>query len=230
MPDDGGFERADTSARIGAMRLQKRSHACLVVDTAGARLVIDPGGFSPGAEDVDGVTAVLLTHQHADHVDVDRLRALLDRNAGAQVVADVGTAQRLRDDAGLEATVAEPGDVLELGGARVEVVGDGLHAEIHPDLPRVPNVGYLVDGRLLHPGDALTVPDRPVEILAVPAVAPWMRVADAVDYLRAVRPRVAVPIHEAVAAVPQLYYGQLRDLGPEGTELRVLDDGDPVEL
>jgi hypothetical protein len=91
-------------------------------------------------------------------------------------------------------------------------------------------VGYLLDERLLHPGDALDVRDREVEILALPAMAPWMRMSEAVDYLRAVKPRIAVPIHEALLRSTDLYYGAFRGLGPSGTELRVLDDGEPVDL
>ena len=105
------------------------------------------------------------------------------------------------------------------------------HAVIHPDIPRVANVGYLVGGRLFHPGDALTEPGEPVEVLAAPAGAPWLLLADAVDYLRRVGPRVAVPVHEKVLSEAgiKIHYGRLEDLAGEGTSFRVLDDGKPVE-
>jgi L-ascorbate metabolism protein UlaG (beta-lactamase superfamily) len=210
------------------MRLRKLGHACLLVSSGDARILIDPGTFSSGFEDLDGLTAVLVTHQHPDHVDVARLPQLLERNPQARLVADVGTAQQLRDDHGVEATVAGAGDTYDFG-VRVEVVGD-LHAQIHPDIPRVPNVGYLVDGRLLHPGDSLEVRDRQVEILALPTMAPWMRLADAVEFLRAVAPRTAVPVHDGLLRSPDLYYGAFRGLGPDHTELRVIDDGEPITL
>ena len=106
------------------------------------------------------------------------------------------------------------------------------HAAVHPDLPVVPNVGYLVGGRLFHPGDALTVPGAPVELLAVPAGAPWLKLADAVDYLRRVGPRVAVPVHERVLSEAGIrsHYRQLEQLGGQGMSFQVLDDGRPVEL
>lgn len=217
-----------SSRHDGGMRLRKLGHACLLVDTGSARILLDPGTFSAGLDDVDGLTAVLVTHQHADHVDVARLPQLLAANPDAQLVADVATAQMLRDDHGIDASVAGAGDVYDVG-VRVEVVGD-LHAEIHPDIPRVPNVGYLIDDRLLHPGDALDVRDREVEILAVPTMAPWMRLADAIDYLRDVAPRTAVPIHEGLLRSPDIYYNAFRGLGPDHTELRVLDDGVAIQL
>jgi L-ascorbate metabolism protein UlaG (beta-lactamase superfamily) len=212
----------------GSMRVQKLGHSCLLVTSGGVRLLIDPGTFSPGFDDVDGLSAVLVTHQHPDHIDVARLPQLLDRNPEAQLIADAATAQTLRDDHGIEATVASAGDIYDLG-MRVEVVGD-RHAEIHPDIPRVPNVGYVINDRLLHPGDSLDVIDRDVQVLALPTMAPWMRMADAVEFLRAVAPRVAVPIHEALLKSPDLFYGAFRGLGPDGTEVRVLDDGEPVDL
>jgi L-ascorbate metabolism protein UlaG (beta-lactamase superfamily) len=210
------------------MRLRKLGHSCLLVDSGDARVLIDPGTFSAGFEQLDGLSAVLVTHQHPDHIDVERLPVLLGRNPSAQLIADAATAQTLRDNHGIEASVAHAGEVFEVG-MRVEAVGD-MHAQIHPDIPRVPNVGYLVEGRLLHPGDALDVTDRDVEILALPTMAPWMRMAEAIDYLRTVAPKVAVPIHDGLLKSADLFYGAFRGLGPAQTEVRVLDDGQPVEL
>ena len=35
-------------------------------------------------------------------------------------------------------------------------------------------------------------------MLGLPTGAPWLKLSEAVDFLRAVAPRTAVPIHEAV--------------------------------
>ena len=224
----GGCNRIPGLSHDGPMRLQRLGHSCLFVDAGDARLLIDPGTFSSGFEELDGLTAVLVTHQHPDHLDVTKLPGLLERNPSMQVVTDSATAQMLRDDHGIEASVANGGDTFDLG-VSVEVVGE-MHAPIHADIPRVPNVGYLVEGRLLHPGDAIDVTDRDVEILALPTMAPWMRMAEAVDFLRAVSPKVAVPIHDGLLRSPDLFYGAFRGLGPQSTEVRVLDDGAPAEV
>jgi len=210
------------------MQLQKFGHSCLLVETGEGRLLIDPGTFSAGFEQLDGLTGILVTHQHPDHLDVERLRPLLDRNADAQLVADPATAQILHDDHGIEARVASTGDRIDLG-VDVEVVGQ-QHAEIHRDLPRIPNAGYVIDGRLLHPGDAIDVTDRQVELLALPTMAPWMRMSEAVDFMRAVQPRAVIPIHEALLRSTDLYYNAFRNLGPKDAELRVLDDGEPIQV
>ncbi|HEX6676528.1 MAG TPA: MBL fold metallo-hydrolase [Actinomycetes bacterium] len=213
------------------MRLTKFGHSCLLVEEGRARVLLDPGALSGGFEELEGLTAVLFTHQHADHLDQQRLQGLLGRNPGVRVVSDEGTAEIL-GKAQVEVEVVHDDDEFEVAGVGVRVAGRD-HAVIHPDLPLVPNVGYLVGGRLFHPGDAFTVPGQPVEVLAVPAGAPWLRVAEAVDYLREVRPRVAVPVHEKVLSPVgvSLHYRQLEHLGMgEGGTLQVMDDGKPVEL
>ena len=212
------------------MRLTKFGHSCLLVEEGGARVLLDPGSFSEGFETLEGLTAVCLTHQHVDHVDPERVRPLLDRNPGVRVVSDEGSADAL-GEAGADVEVVHDGDELALGGLALRVVGRD-HAAVHPEVPVVPNVGYLLGGRLFHPGDALTMPGEPVEVLAVPAGAPWLKLADAVDYLRKVGPRVAVPVHEKVLSEVGIssHYRLLEQLGGPGTAFEVLDDGRPVEL
>jgi L-ascorbate metabolism protein UlaG (beta-lactamase superfamily) len=215
------------------MQLTKLGHSCLLLGDGQARMLLDPGTLSGGFEELEGLTAMLYTHQHADHLDLERLRGLLDRNPRVRVVSDQGSAEPL-GEAGAAVEVVHDGDELEIGGVGVRVVGRD-HAVIHPDIPVIPNVGYLVGGRLFHPGDAFTLPGQPVEVLAVPAGAPWLKVSEAIDYLRAVRPKVAVPVHEKVLSPigVSLHYRQLEQLGAGGgggMTLGVLDDGRPVEL
>ena len=212
------------------MRLTKFGHSCLLVEEGRARMLFDPGTLS-GFEELEGLTAVLVTHQHNDHLDRDRLRGLLDRSPRVRVVSDEGSAELL-GEAGAEVQVVHDGDELEVGGVGVRVTGRH-HAVIHPDIPVIPNVGYLVGGRLFHPGDAFTPPGQPIEVLAVPAAAPWLKLSEAIDYLRQVRPKVAVPVHEKVlsAAGVSIHYRQLEQLGAaDGTTFQSLDDGKPVEL
>jgi L-ascorbate metabolism protein UlaG (beta-lactamase superfamily) len=209
------------------MRIQKFGHACLLVEHADARLLIDPGTFSPGFEGLTGLTGILITHQHYDHLDQDRLPTVLERNPAAVVHADEATAGQLADK-GYQMQAVHHGDVLDLG-APVQVFGRD-HAQVHPDVPVIPNVGYLVAERLFHPGDSFTRPDLDVEILGLPTAAPWMKAAEAVDYLRAVHPQVAVPIHEALMTRPELHYGLFEALAPTGTQVRVIDAGEPIDL
>jgi L-ascorbate metabolism protein UlaG (beta-lactamase superfamily) len=209
------------------LKITKYGHSCLRVVDGSATILIDPGVFSTGFEELTGLTAVLVTHQHPDHLDRDRLSAVLAGNPGVSVYADEATAGQLAE-AGVEATAVHSGDQLDVG-TPVQVVG-GVHAVIHADIPVIPNVGYLIGGRLLHPGDSLVVPDQDVEILAVPASAPWMAAKEAVEFFRAVKPAVAFPIHEKVMANTAMVYGLLSRLGPPDTRWIDLDDGHTEQL
>lgn len=179
-------------------------HACVRLERGGRRLVLDPGAFSDLSV-LDDADAVLVTHEHVDHVDVARLAAALGARPELVAWAPAGLAGELTE-AGAPADRVHPaadGDAFEAAGFAVRAVGEP-HALIHPDVPRPQNVAYLVDGALLHPGDAFTPPPAgaEVEVLLVPVAGPWMKLAEAIDYVRAVRPRVAAPIHDAILSDP----------------------------
>ncbi len=202
-----------------AVQITHFGHSCVLLDTGAARLLVDPGTMSTDFETTTGLDAVLVTHQHADHLDADRLQAVLRANPGARLIVDADTAAKIPQ---FDHEVVAPGAVFDVAGAHVEVLG-GQHAVIHADIPVVTNNSYLVDGTHLHPGDAFTVPPNPVEVLFLPTGAPWLKLGEAIDYLRAVAPRTVVPIHEAVLANPRMAYGTFEGLKPAATELRVLD-------
>ena len=206
------------------MELTHFGHSCLLAEFGAATLLFDPGNFSHGFEGITGLSAILITHQHPDHADRERLPALLAANPGAALYADPQTAAELGGDW----RAVHVGDELTIDGLTVRGVG-GRHAVIHPDIPVIDNISYLIGdsghpARLMHPGDALFVPDEPVEVLAAPAAAPWMKISEAVDYLRAVAPQHAVPIHQGIVAPEArgIYYGRLTEL--TATDFRVLTE------
>lgn len=209
------------------MRVTKYGHSCLHVTEGSASVLLDPGAFSSGFESLTGLTAVLITHQHFDHVDADKLSTLLTANPGATVYADAQTAAALGGK-GIEVTTVQAADEFDVG-VPVSVYG-ARHAVIHKDIPVISNVAYLIDGRLLHPGDSFTEIDRPVEILALPVSAPWMAVKEAVEYVRSVSPSYVVPIHEQVLARPAMVYGMLEPLIPGSARWVLMDDGQTREF
>lgn len=205
-----------TTAYAYPMQITRLGHSCLLVEDDNARLLVDPGTYSHGFETLTGLTGILVTHQHPDHLDRSRFGEVLAKNPGVALYTDPQTAAMLQTD-GIAAVAVAAGDTLPDLGTHVSVHGHD-HAVIHRDLPVVDNVSYLIGGRLLHPGDALLVPETPVEILALPAAAPWMAVKEAVDYHRTVSAAHAFPIHTSVLSDGglELHLRLLENLGPDG--------------
>ncbi len=204
------------------MELTHFGHSCLLAEFGVARILFDPGNFSHGFEGITDLSAILITHQHPDHADPQRLPALVEANPNAALYADPETAAML----GGRWQAVHAGDTFTVEDLSIRGVG-GRHAVIHPEIPVIDNISYLVGdeehpARLMHPGDALFAPDEPVEVLATPAAAPWMKISEAVDYLRAVAPRHAVPIHQGIIAPEArgIFYGRLTEM--TDTDFRVL--------
>jgi L-ascorbate metabolism protein UlaG (beta-lactamase superfamily) len=181
-------------ARLEIMRLTKFTHACVRLENDGRKLLIDPGIWAED-EALRDVTDILVTHEHFDHIDVDRITALAALGSDIVVHAPAPVAEQLRAIAGQVRTV-EVGDTFTASGFHVTAVG-GRHADIYDGLPGCANIGYLVDG-VYHPGDSLFVPDRRVTTLLVPTSAPWLKLAEAIDFVRAVGPTHAYSIHDAM--------------------------------
>ena len=178
------------------MRFTKLGHSCVKLEKDGAVLVIDPGGFSDAPAVLPGASAVLVTHEHPDHLDADAIRAALSSDADLTLWANQSICAQFTDF-GDQVREVRHGDALDVAGFSVHVYGVD-HALIHPDIPLVVNTGFLVEGELFHPGDSFTVPEEPVGTLMVPISAPWLKAGEMIDYFRAVGPARGYAIHDAI--------------------------------
>ncbi|MFE4856679.1 MBL fold metallo-hydrolase [Streptomyces sp. NPDC056670] len=175
------------------MLLTKFGHACVRMEKDGCRLVVDPGGLTE-PQALDGADAVLVTHEHFDHFNEAVLREAALHNPALRIWTNSSVAGRL-DGLGARVTAVGEGESFTAAGFDVRVYGT-WHAPIHPDVPRVGNIGFLVDDALFHPGDALTVPDTTVDTLLLPVHGPWSTTGQLIDYVRAVAPQQACAIHD----------------------------------
>ena len=178
------------------MRITKFGHACVRIEHDGQVVVVDPGAFTE-REAVDGATAVLITHEHIDHLDLDNLRAT---DAPIWTIEAVRTQIADGDPAVAErVTVVSPGQQVDVG-LPVTAVGE-LHAVIHDDLPRFFNSGFVVDvgsTRVYHPGDSFTPPGGPVDVLCLPIHAPWSKISEVIDFGRSVDAAHTVAVHDGL--------------------------------
>ncbi|MYY10415.1 MBL fold metallo-hydrolase [Streptomyces sp. SID4919] len=210
------------------MKLTKKTHACVRLEKDGRSLVVDPGGYTE-QDATRGAAAILVTHEHPDHFSEERLRAALDADPATTVWTLRSVAAQLSAAYPGRIRTVGHGDTFSVAGFDVEVHGE-LHAVIHPDIPRITNVGFLVDGSVFHPGDALTVPGRPVDTLMLPVHAPWNKISEVIDYVREVGPRRAYDIHDALLTdlARPLYDRQIGSLG--GAEHLRLAPGGTADL
>ncbi|GAA4664889.1 MBL fold metallo-hydrolase [Frondihabitans cladoniiphilus] len=174
------------------MKVTKYEHAALVVEESGRRLVVDPGSFTRSLGDIADVDAIVVTHEHADHWTPEQLSALLATNPGAKVFGNAGIAAALE---GFAVETVADGQTVEVGPFTLTFAGT-THATIHSTVTVPANTGVLVNAKLFYPGDAFFVPPFPVEVLAAPVGAPWLKIGDAMDYVLAVKAARSFPVHE----------------------------------
>lgn len=213
------------------MELTKFTHSCVRLDDGPHSVVIDPGVFSEVEDALDGASAVLITHEHPDHVDVDKVRTAAQRDPSLCIWAPAPVTEAL-DDLGEQVVVVGPGESFEAGGFAVRTFG-GQHALIHPLIPMVANVGYLVDGAVYHPGDSFVVPDAAVQTLLLPTAAPWSKASEMIDFAVSVRAPRAFQIHDSIVtpAFAGIVEGHLQRIaGPFGVEFTHLDPKQTVSV
>jgi L-ascorbate metabolism protein UlaG (beta-lactamase superfamily) len=213
------------------MRFTKLGHSCVRLEKDGAVLVIDPGGWSDAAAALAGAAAVLVTHEHPDHLDADALRAALQADPDLTLWANPSITAQFTEFGG-RVHETRHGDALSVAGFDVHVYGRD-HALIHRDIPLVLNTGFLVNGDLFHPGDSFTVPEDPVRTLLLPISAPWLKAGDMIDYFREVAPARGYGIHDAIlndnglALVTRLMSVAA---APSGVPVARLEPGTSLEL
>lgn len=213
------------------MKLTKFNHSCVRLEDGSHTLVIDPGAFSTPAEALAGADGVLITHEHPDHVDVDALLAAAAEQTDLRVWAPASLAGTLAA-LGDRFTAVGPGEEFDAVGYDISPIG-GQHALIHPLVPIISNVGYVVNGLLYHPGDSFIVPPASIDTVLVPIHAPWSKVGEVIDFIIATKAKQSFQIHDGLLNATGLGMVEgmaTRFAGVYGSTFTHLDPSDSVEL
>ncbi|KKQ08048.1 MAG: putative Zn-dependent hydrolase of beta-lactamase fold protein [Parcubacteria group bacterium GW2011_GWB1_36_5] len=176
------------------MKIKKLGHCCLVIEVNDRKIMTDPGAFSTTQIKEKNISVVLITHEHQDHLHIDSLKKVIENNPNVIVITNKAVG-KLLNEAGIQYIKTEEGEKYDLSG--VNIVGFGnIHAEIYGTYGQVQNTGYMINS-LCYPGDGFANPNMKVDILALPVTGPWMRIKDAIDYAKNIKPRIVFPVHDA---------------------------------
>lgn len=175
------------------MKLTKYQHACVVLEDRGQKLVIDPG-WTDTFGDSSSIVAVVITHKHVDHCNPDHVAAIAAANPAVQIFGTQQVAEALPDH---DVTIAQPGQSVQVGPFTLAFYG-GQHATILPSMPADQNIGVLVNNAFYYAGDSFVAPGVPVQLLALPVSAPWLKFSEAADFLTTVHPTTCFATHNAI--------------------------------
>lgn len=185
------------------MKITKYIHSCLLIEKGADKILFDPGLFSfvegiIKPSQFQDIGAIILTHNHPDHIDADSLKEIIENNREAVVLANSEIVGKL----GEKDITAE---IFETGKRAVNSFAlkalDAPHEAILADeIPQ--NTAYIIDDKILHPGDSLSrnlYPRKGIEVLCLPTMAPWETELQTFEFAKQMSPQTVVPVHDGYA-------------------------------
>lgn len=213
------------------MKIKKLGHCCLIIEIKGKRIMTDPSNFDYGGDSVleENLDLILITHEHADHLHIPTLKEILIKNPNVSIITNTSVGKLLEVE-NISYRKVEDQESFDFEGINIFGFGD-KHAQIYEDYGQVQNTGYMVD-EFCYPGDSLTLPNKKVDILALPVLGPWLLMRDAIDYAKEIKPRIVFPVHDAplkpfagfVYKIPEHFLSKV------GIEFKKLEIGKVEEL
>ncbi len=211
------------------MKITKFGHCCLLIEEGGARILTDPGTYSAGQNNLTNIDVILITHEHADHIDLSSIKILISKNPQAVIMTNTGCSALLKKER-IKYKLLEHGESVEINGVLIEGFGE-KHAIMYPTLTPANNTGYFIGNRFFYPGDALYNPGKKVEILGLPVAGPWLKLSEAIDYTKEINPKICFPVHEGILKTPgSVHVIPPSILGPLGIEFKILKEGESAEF
>jgi L-ascorbate metabolism protein UlaG (beta-lactamase superfamily) len=185
----------------------------------GLVIYIDPWQLEGGPP----ADVILVTHGHRDHLSPEDIAKI----AGPDTVY-VCSASCSAEVTGTVHAV-NPGDVVELGGAHIEVVP--AYNTNKPNHPKeAGHVGYIIDiggRRIYHAGDTDVIPEMDsirCDVALLPMGGTYtMDAAEAAQAVARINPRVAIPMHWGRIVGKPGDVQRFRDMVPASVEVVILE-------
>lgn len=177
------------------MRLTKYEHACFTVEIDNQLLVVDAGNMTDDLPTLTNIAAIVVTHEHSDHFDPMKIETMIANNPDAVVYGPADVVSQLNDS--VPSRVVYPDDSVVSGSFTLEFFG-GEHQKPFRDSPTVANVAILINEKIYHASDSFVNPGKAVDTLLLPVSGSWMSSQMARDFLFDIKPRLAIPSHDAI--------------------------------
>ncbi len=183
-----------------------------MIEIQGVRFLTDPGNYTTLQNEIKNIDAVIISHEHTDHLHIESVKTILKNNPGAIIISNSSVGKILEKE-NISYTKISDGEEIKIKD--ISISGHGQkHAPIYEGYEQTENTGYFFDKKLFYPGDAFTKIDEKIDILAFPIAAPWLNIQQAMDYVLEIKPRVAIPVHDGgltkntgiVKRLPELYF------------------------
>jgi L-ascorbate metabolism protein UlaG (beta-lactamase superfamily) len=214
------------------MNITKLGHCCLILESDGVKILTDPGSFTiEETKAITGINIILITHEHQDHFHIESIETVLKNNPEAKVVSNAAVV-KLLSEKNISCTIVGDGQSAEILGMLIEGFGKD-HAPIYGAMNLVENTGYMVANKFYFPGDSFYDPKKPIDVLALPVAGPWMKISEAIDFAKKVKPRTAFGVHDGMIVpgfggfVAQMLQNFLK---PDGVEFVALGAGETKEF
>jgi L-ascorbate metabolism protein UlaG (beta-lactamase superfamily) len=227
----GHYNIGNSKIKRDKMKIKKIGHCCLLIQEHNTRILTDPGNFSSGQDEVENIDAVLITHEHGDHLHIESLKTVLKNNPKARVFTNKSVSRLLVDN-DIRYEILDDGKKTMIENVSIEGFGKD-HALIHKELPCVENTGYLINDRFFYPGDALTIIKKKLDILALPVAGPWVKISESIDYAKKMKPKKCFPVHDGMIIPDRInafHAHPKRVLATHGIEFIPLLANDYIEL
>lgn len=212
------------------MKITKFAHCSLLVDTGSTRILFDPGIYSGELDGATELDAIIITHQHSDHLDINKLKLVMAQNEQLKIITHDGPSEILRD-ASIDHELLQPDQETVVGDSQIQAF-EAPHQSIYQDQGLVENLGFIIDD-FCFAGDSLHLPPpgKSVKVLALPVVAPWLKISEAIDFAIKVKPKFCIPVHDGFLNTGGPFYDWPKKVLPtENIEFISLDDGATIEL